>query len=525
MVNRLGFDEHEVSVTRPEVVGAFGGYGYLNATVNRVFGHRAPGMTATTIDDIYFGDHPDVPPVVIGDWWDNEAATQKLEAWMGWVLTTTEQPDLESDREIAEASRANRPDFSAMTVAELLAYATANFPHIRRMFDQHIHQSACATIGPGIIGAVAEAVGDPTLTLKIIGAVGDVDSAAPSYAMWKLSRAVAGSATLTAMFETGLGGLSERLRQSDDADAAAFVSALDTFMEQYGSRGPNEWDIHSHVWETKPELMLAAIARMRLAPDAESPDRRHAEREQERDAIVAHLTEALAGDPEAQGQFLAGVGSAARFVPGRERSKTSIIKVIHESRMAMWEIGRRLVEAGGADEPRDICMLFLDEVEGAFDEPAATHSTIAERQAHYDHLQSLEPPFVFNGECPPVETWPRRDAHTAEPLASGGTLQGVPGSSGTYRGTARVVLDPGDPMALDPGDILVAPHTDPAWTPLFVTAGAVVVDVGAALSHAIIVSRELGLPCVVSATDATMRIPDGAEIEVDGNTGVVTLLS
>jgi len=73
--------------------------------------------------------------------------------------------------------------------------------------------------------------------------------------------------------------------------------------------------------------------------------------------------------------------------------------------------------------------------------------------------------------------------------------------------------------------VLVAPMTDPAWTPLFVPAGAVVVDVGAALSHAIIVSRELGIPCVVSATDATRRIPDGAEIEVDGDTGVVSILS
>jgi pyruvate,water dikinase len=330
--------------------------------------------------------------------------------------------------------------------------------------------------------------------------------------MWKLSRAVAGSPTLTAMFNAGVDGLAARLSGSEDADASAFVSALTEFMYQFGSRGPNEWDIHSHVWETKPDLVLVAIDRMRFAADDESPDRRHAEREHERDAIVAHITEALAGDPEAQGQFLAGVASAARFVPGRERSKTSIIKVIHESRMAVWEVGRRLVEAGGADEQRDICMLFLDEVEGAFDDPAATRATIAERQAHHDHLRPLEPPFIFNGECPPLETWPRRDAHTAELLTTGATLQGVPGSSGTYRGTARVVLDPGDPMALDPGDILVAPHTDPAWTPLFVTAGAVVVDVGAALSHAIIVSRELGLPCVVSATDATKRISDGANM-------------
>ena len=79
-------------------------------------------------------------------------------------------------------------------------------------------------------------------------------------------------------------------------------------------------------------------------------------------------------------------------------------------------------------------------------------------------------------------------------------------------------------MALEPGDILVAPITDPSWTPLFVPAGAVVVDVGAPLSHAIIVSRELGIPCVVSATGATQKIPDGAQITVDGATGVVTVI-
>ena len=71
---------------------------------------------------------------------------------------------------------------------------------------------------------------------------------------------------------------------------------------------------------------------------------------------------------------------------------------------------------------------------------------------------------------------------------------------------------------------MVAPLTDPSWTPLFVPASGVVVDVGAALSHAIIVSRELGIPCVVSATDATKRIPDGAMIRGDGDTGVVTIL-
>ena len=83
---------------------------------------------------------------------------------------------------------------------------------------------------------------------------------------------------------------------------------------------------------------------------------------------------------------------------------------------------------------------------------------------------------------------------------------------------------PDDPSALEPGEILIAPITDPAWTPLFVAASAVVVDVGAPFSHAAIVSRELGIPCVVSATEASRRIADGALIEVNGYTGTVTIL-
>ena len=87
-----------------------------------------------------------------------------------------------------------------------------------------------------------------------------------------------------------------------------------------------------------------------------------------------------------------------------------------------------------------------------------------------------------------------------------------------------MVLDPSDPLTLEPGEILVAPITDPSWTPLFVPAAGVVVDVGAVMSHAVIVSRELGIPCVVSAVGATTRIPDGARIRVNGDTGTVTIL-
>jgi len=85
-------------------------------------------------------------------------------------------------------------------------------------------------------------------------------------------------------------------------------------------------------------------------------------------------------------------------------------------------------------------------------------------------------------------------------------------------------MDPADAVDLEPGEVLVAPITDPAWTPLFLPSAAVVVDVGALMSHAVIVSRELGIPCVVSVENATERIPDGALVEVDGTAGTVTIL-
>jgi pyruvate,water dikinase len=125
---------------------------------------------------------------------------------------------------------------------------------------------------------------------------------------------------------------------------------------------------------------------------------------------------------------------------------------------------------------------------------------------------------------PGIEELQRRADVTVTIAQPGEVLTGDAGCSGVARGRARVILDPSDPTALEPGDILIAPNTDPAWTPLFVPAGGVVVDVGALNSHAIIVSRELGVPCVVSVVNATKRIPDGALVEVDGGAGTVTVL-
>ena len=525
-VERLGYGDVGMSETRPEVAGMFGGYAYLCATGIRLFGVRTPGMTAEAIDLAYFGDHPDVPPYVAEDWHESEEGSAVLAGWLGWVMGTMTQDELEADRTDGIEARATRPDLEGLSGDELLARARSFEPLIRRMFNQHINQSGAASIGPGAIGQICAAIGRPEAAMRLFAGLGGVDSAAPSFAMWELSRLVRSSGYLTDAFDAGIGGLTDRLRAADDPDAVSFVSELDGFVAEYGSRGPNEWDIHAPVWETDPDLVLAAVDRMRLAGDDSSPHDEQSARESEREQLSATLTEALAGDPETQAQFEAALASAKVFVPGRERSKTTIIRVIHEVRMAMWELGRRAVAAGQLDDAREICLLFVDEVERYLrDELPNMRALVADRRAHHDWLRTLEPPFIVNGHVPPNTDWPLKGSAPVALAEVGDQLIGNPGCPGVYRGRARVVQSPADPTVLEPGDVLVAPMTDPAWTPLFVPAGAVVVDVGAALSHAIIVSRELGIPCVVSATDATRRIPDGAEIEVDGETGIVSILS
>jgi pyruvate,water dikinase len=525
MVNRLGIGEDEVHPVRPEVIGVFGGYAYLGITLLRVWAVRTPGFTPEALDAAYFAGDPNIPPYVAAPWHDNPATTEVMTGWLGWVMGDRNQDELEADRLAARQVRLDRPDLSSLSDTELVERARSLRPFIRALFDQHINQSGAASIAPGILGAVCAAIGQPAATMRLVAGVGGVDSAAPSTALWEMSRVVRSSTVLTAHFDQGIDGLAARVRADEGAEAVAFVRSLDEFLAEFGSRGPNEWDIHSHTWETKPDLALALVDRMRGTGDEHAPSGHQAAAEAERVRLGDEIAAMLAGDPETQGQFVAALASATTFLPGRERSKTNIIRVIHEVRMAMFELGRRAVERGQLDDLRDICMFFGDEVDAlAAGTLSDARAIAAERSAHLEWLTSLEPPFLFDTPPPSNTEWPRRGDDVVPVASVGDQLTGLPGCPGVSRGRARVLLDPADPTALEPGDVLIAPMTDPAWTPLFVPAAGVVVDVGAPLSHAIIVSRELGIPCVVSVTGATRRIPDGALVEVNGDTGTVTVL-
>jgi len=381
-------------------------------------------------------------------------------------------------------------------------------------------------VAPGVLAAVGEGIGDPTIPMKLLAGLGDVDSALPSHALWAMSRRIREDSGLTAAFDAGIEGVLERLASDDSPAAVAFLAEWDAFISEFGSRGPNEWDIHADSWETEPALPLAALDRVRFQTDDESPHVRHDAAAAQREVVTGEVRAKVAENEELAGMLEAAL-VAANMMAYRERTKTTIVTVIHEARMTFRELGRRHFEAGNLDDADHVFMLLGLELDAFIADPASFRETLRERAADYEALWEIEPPFIIrDGDLPPLGAWERRTEAESLPFAAAGSqIIGVSGSPGVARGTARIVLDPRDPTVLEPGDILIAPYTDPSWTPLFMTAGAVVVDVGGQISHAVIVSRELGLPCVVSATGATGLIPPGATVEVDGNTGVVTVIA
>jgi pyruvate,water dikinase len=471
------------------VCGFFNGFFYVNASVVRVFGERS-GAGAAGVDAAFFGNRPDTPPYRAHPDDLSEAAAGRLGERVGWVLSATEWPLLEQHKAMADAARRDRPDLGSLGDAELVARARSFTAMLVELFDDHVITSSNTAIGPAILAGIV-----PHLLMRLLAGAGDVDSAGPASAMWALSRL--------------------------DPSSAEFASGFDAFLVEYGSRGPNEWDAYSEVWETAPQMALALIDTMRPVGPEGDPAARFAAMVADREAATAEALAVVAGNDEATGMVLAATASALRFNAWRERSKTNCIKLIHEQRMALRELGSRHL-----DDARCVFMLLDDELDAFVADPASFESTLRERQAAWQHLWRLEPPYFIEADrgVPALADLPVAADVQVAAAASGDVLTGAPGCAGVARGRARVLLDPADPSALEPGDILVAPNTDPSWTPLFVAAGGVVVDVGAMNSHAVIVSRELGIPCAVSVVDATRRIADGALIEVDGGSGTVTIL-
>lgn len=517
----LDWDEFE-NPELPDLFHMYGGYLYNPLSLTRLFGARMPGASPEAIDKAFFDERDEVPVYVAEPWHESPKHEAALGASAGWAMTATSLPELEADKALAEHLRDTRPDLGTLTDAALIDRAKAMLPWVQQTFENAMRSSTMSSLGPGALGAICEAIGKPERAIQLLAGI-DVDSAVPSREMWRLSRIARASAALNEAFEAGVDDLLERLASAGTAEASAFLAEVREFLRLYGSRGQNEYDILSPTWEVRPRIALAAIDLMRKSDDAQDPAARHAASVATRDEALAEIRPLIAGDAETAGTFEAALASAQLFLGARERGKTNTIMVIGEVRMALREFARRLVERGQLDRIEHLFMLTAVELEEIRHDPAKYRDVVRERWETFRGLSELEPVFVVNGVAPPMSAMTRRDAKQVTQATSGTVLTGAAGSGGVATGRARVVLDAADPVGLEPGDVLIAPQTDPSWVPLFVPAAAVVVNVGAMGSHAMIVSRELGIPCVASVADATHVIPDGAMVTVDGARGTVTV--
>jgi phosphohistidine swiveling domain-containing protein len=188
------------------------------------------------------------------------------------------------------------------------------------------------------------------------------------------------------------------------------------------------------------------------------------------------------------------------------------------ARAAARRIGDDLAAAHRLDDPDDVFFLTVAE---AIDPAMSGHlEVVAQRRATHAAYRRLAIPGSWSATPAPV---PIEIADTGG-LPDADTVAGVGVSSGVVTGTARVLMTP-DFAAVEPGEILVAPHTDPSWSSVMFLSAGLVVDIGGALSHTALVARELGLPCVVNTGDGTRRIRTGDRIRVDGGSGAVEVLA
>jgi pyruvate,water dikinase len=288
---------------------------------------------------------------------------------------------------------------------------------------------------------------------------------------------------------------------------------MSAFLARYGHRAIAEIDLGLPRWSEDPAHLLGAIANYQRLDDAAlAPDAQFARGAREAEAMIATLVSRVHGPRRVLVRFLL---RRVRLLGGlREQPKFQIMRIFAIGRAMIAPVGAALAERGlliGAD---DIFFLTLPEARRAI-AGADLRAIVAERRATYRRE-------LARRRIPRVLLSDGTDAETLLPSSADGAIRGTPASPGVARGVARVILSPAG-ARLEPGEVLVAPSTDPGWTPLFLTAGALVMEMGGMMSHGAVVAREYGIPAVVGVPDATGRIATGEKVVVDGSAGTVAV--
>ncbi|HEV3354874.1 MAG TPA: PEP-utilizing enzyme [Acidimicrobiales bacterium] len=323
--------------------------------------------------------------------------------------------------------------------------------------------------------------------------------------------ATAGRPELAGELVTG-GDVEEAALVADLWDVAHGSLSMEAFLERHGYHGTNEGQVSSRSWREDTRPLRAQLDALRsLGADA-SPAAGAARRATARTAAQDELLRALPAVRRPQARLILRL--AQRYVPLREVGKAAFLQCLDVGRAASRRLGELLAASGAIDDPDDVALLTTAELRADV-LPRDAHAVVGERRAQRQRHLAVRVPDSWTGEPVPI---PADDAGAD---VVGDTLDGLGVSPGVYEGTARLVTNPDDP-SLQPGEVLVCETTDPSWASLMFVAGALVIDIGGAVSHGAIVARELGVPCVIGTRRAAGWLRTGDVVRVDGNTGTVT---
>ena len=414
-------------------------------------------------------------------------------------------------------------EWSAASDAELIEALDAGTDLAGRIFMAHYYNSVGGGEYTSIVGRILdEHVPDhpPEWGNIITSGLTGVESALPAKAIWDLSRFIAARPALATEFATlKADDLVGRLADPPNEEWQAFAAEYADFIQELGFRGQCETNPSYRTWDEAPNFVLSSIQADLNAPPERDPHALERKQASGREVVEREIESQLPA--EVLDEYRHALGLVQTLNRGRESSKANWARACRTQRPPVVELSRRLAERGIIDNAEDVWFLRLTELreaaEGELDGDAAKAS-VASRQDEFALMEQHELPVMFDW---PVELIPK----VAAEAVSTASYEGLGISPGQASGKARVIESAEAAMSamLEPGEILIAPVTDAAWTPLFIPAAGVVVETGGILSHAATVAREFGIPAVAQIRGVTSLIPDGATVTIDGSTGTVTV--
>lgn len=289
---------------------------------------------------------------------------------------------------------------------------------------------------------------------------------------------------------------------------------FEKLIRKQGFHGPGEGELSSHTWREDGTPLRSMLNQFAALDDSEGPELRQRERQRQREELERQIINATSLFKRPAVRLLFRL--ARKNLIYRGVGKESFLQAFDVCRACARRIGAHLAAAGKLEDPEDVFYLTVAELTGEL--PRNARELVALRRERRDAYQRLEIPPAWKGmpEATPVK-------ETAEPgVKAEDVIKGVGVSAGIVEGTACVAMS--SATEIEPGQILVAPTTDPSWTSIMFVSLGLVVDIGGAMSHAAIVARELGIPCVVNTRTGTKILQSGDRVQVDGSKGTVKIL-